>query len=128
MSQEALAKAAKVGRATIAQIETGLSQWLRPDVLGRVARALGVTEEDLLHEPGAEALNVGPAAPYVPLYLAEYGTADKPTREELDHVRGMKDDTVWIHVEPSADSIRTVILARRGAAKGHGPGPSSSRG
>jgi transcriptional regulator with XRE-family HTH domain len=127
MSQETLAKVARTGRATIAHIETGKTQWLRPDVMGRLARALGVTEQELLHEPAAEALAVGPAAPHVPLYLKEYGSQDKPTRDELDYVRGMKGDTVWIHVEPSADSIRTVILARRGTAKGHGPGPSDAR-
>jgi transcriptional regulator with XRE-family HTH domain len=115
LSQHKLAKMAKVSRATIAHIETGHTQWLAPYVTDRIAKVLGVEVGALLDDPGALVL-VSPAGPHIPSYLEKYGNDDKPTREELDAVRRL-DPVVWRNLQPSAEAIRAIILARRPAGE-----------
>lgn len=111
LSQEGLAKLAHVSRATIAHIETGVTEWLTPKATDKLARALGVPPGAILEDPKA-FVTLGPASPHIPTYLAKYEATDHPTKEELDAVRRL-DPTVWRNIQPSAESVRAMILARR---------------
>lgn len=111
LSQQKLAKMAKVSRATIAHIETGHTQWLAPYVTDRIAKVLGVEVGAMLDDPGSVVL-ISPAGPHIPSYLEKYGKDDKPTKEELDAVRKLG-PAVWKNIAPSPESVRALILARR---------------
>lgn len=109
MSQQALADAAGLSRATVAAVELGRYPSLDWTTVERLAVGLGV-EPSLLAVPPVES---GSLAPAVEAFMtSEWRAAMKPSEAELLWLRSMP-PAVWQGLAPTAETIAMLLRWRR---------------
>jgi transcriptional regulator with XRE-family HTH domain len=85
LSQEELAEASGISRATIADLEAG-NRGAWPKTIRQLAEALSVEPEDLYREPDSPKVEASPSQPSFYNHLAEERRAAE-TSQELEHLR-----------------------------------------
>jgi transcriptional regulator with XRE-family HTH domain len=97
LSQERLAALARIGRTTIAKLETGRSQTMTMESLQKIAPALGTTVTSILAmEPASAPESVRKSVSrFVSSYLlSPWALRDKPTEAEKARLRKMVPDSL----------------------------------
>lgn len=110
LTQKQLAKLAGVSRPTIARIETGSTEWMRPDLLDKVAPVLGLTTADI---KAGRVQFADPVAALADYMASPFAQIDQPTGEEQAWLRAMP-PYVWAGMaRPSPKTISLLIAFRR---------------
>jgi transcriptional regulator with XRE-family HTH domain len=110
IQQSELAERAGVSRVTVARLETGAVGWARPDVVAKLAAAVGATKSDL--ESG-EVFSTDSGELVEEYLVSPYAQIDKPSDEELRWMRSLP-GLVWLGLpKPTAETIHHMLLALR---------------
>ena len=88
LTQEQLAEAVGVARGTIAQLETGLIEWPRPETLQKIAETLRIPLHTLLRNAGIVQID-----PKLEEEIAELVAQVPELRELLDLARGISTES-----------------------------------
>lgn len=112
MSQEDLAKASFVRRATIADIERGVVPGVQADTLANIAAALRVTSAELVFDP-----DQCPIDPFIQDFLdSPLFAKASPTEDEIRWLRSQT-AVFYLGRKPTPESIYWALVSWRAAAR-----------